>query len=234
MRKDGRRSNELRELSFERNFIKTAEGSVLVSMGQTKVIVTAKVEKKVPEWMKGKGHGWITAEYSMLPGSCLQRVKREKNQSGRSSEIQRLIGRALRAMVDLKKLPELTIQIDCDVIQADGGTRTASINGAYIAVYDCLRYLQEKEGCFKEKLPILNQVAAISAGIYDGVILDLNYEEDSNAEADANFVLNSSGNIIEIQGTAEKGTFSEEDFLKMFNFAKLGIAQILEVQRKSL
>jgi ribonuclease PH len=190
---DGRSPEQIRDYKFERDFIKTAEGSVLVSCGDTKVIVTAKVDKKIPDWLKRSAnpHGWLTAEYSMLPGSCADRVQRErKSPSGRSSEIQRLIGRALRAMVDLNKLPELTIAIDCDVIQADGGTRTASITGAYVAVYDCLRQLQKSQGFFAQGLPLLNQVAAISAGIKDGVaLLDLNYSEDSSAQADANFVL---------------------------------------------
>lgn len=234
MRIDGRKNNQIRKIDFTRNFIKTAEGSVLVAMGDTKVIVTAKVEKKVPQWMEGKGHGWITAEYSMLPGSCLQRVKREKNNSGRASEIQRLIGRALRAMIDLKDLPELTIQIDCDVIQADGGTRTASINGAYIAVFDTLKHL-EREGHFQKGFPVLNQVAAVSSGIYNNeVILDLNYLEDSQAKADSNFVLSQDGGVIEIQGSAEDGPFSENDFLKMFSLAKSGITEIFEAQKALL
>jgi len=265
-RHSGRTQDQLREYKFERNFIKTAEGSVLVSCGDTKVIVTAKLENKTPPWLKG--HGWITAEYSMLPGSSQERIKRErKGASGRSAEIQRLIGRSIRAMVDLNKLPEIQITIDCDVIQADGGTRTASISGAYVAVYDCLRHIQSnylldsktnrifhKDDLEKQKnkanqeakeldarelwtdgLPILNQVAAVSVGIKDGkAILDLDYPEDSTAQADANFVLSADGKIIEIQGTAEDGAFTEEEFMQMFKLAKSGIARLCKMQSDAL
>jgi len=254
-----RQANQLRDYKFERGFIKTAEGSVLVSCGDTRVIVTAKVDTNVPPWLRGQGHGWVTAEYSMLPGSSQDRIKRDRNgASGRSAEIQRLIGRSLRAMVDLKKLPEVTINIDCDVIQADGGTRTASISGAYIAVYDCLRALADdfvivesdknkvirktaiKAGMktcaiFPDGLPILNQVAAVSVGIKDGtVLLDLDYSEDSSAQADSNFILTADGRIIEIQGTAEDGPFTVEEFDKMFAVAREGIKQLCDLQTSSL
>ncbi len=258
-RSSNRSATELRDYQFERGFIKTAEGSVLVSCGDTRVIVTAKVDTNVPPWMRGQGHGWVTAEYSMLPGSSQDRIKRDRNgTSGRSAEIQRLIGRSLRAMVDLKKLPEVTINIDCDVIQADGGTRTASISGAYIAVYDCLRALADDfvivesdknkvirksdikpnmktRNIFTEALPILNQVAAISVGIKDGtVLLDLDYSEDSTAQADSNFILTADGRIIEIQGTAEDGPFSVEEFEQMFAVAREGIKQLCVLQNQAL
>ncbi len=258
-RSSNRSPAELRDYKFERDFIKTAEGSVLVSCGETRVIVTAKVDLNVPPWLRGKGHGWLTAEYSMLPGSSQDRIKRDRNgPSGRSAEIQRLIGRSLRAMVDLDKLPELTINVDCDVIQADGGTRTASISGAYIAVYDCLRTIQSDlvivesdknkiirktdikpemkiKEIFSAGLPILNQVAAVSVGIKDGaVLLDLDYIEDSSAQADSNFILTANGSIVEIQCTAEDGAFSEEDFDKMFKVAKQGIKRLCELQTNAL
>ena len=258
-RSENRSASELRNYQFERGFIKTAEGSVLVSCGDTRVIVTAKVDTNVPNWMRGQGHGWVTAEYSMLPGSSQDRIRRDRNgPSGRSAEIQRLIGRSLRAMVDLKKLPEVTINIDCDVIQADGGTRTASISGAYIAVYDCLRALQKDfiiveseknkvirkidakpemktRAIFPDALPILNQVAAVSVGIKDGtVLLDLDYIEDSSAQADSNFILTADGRIIEIQGTAEDGPFSKAEFDQMFAVAHNGIKKLCELQVAAL
>lgn len=230
---DNRTPDQLRPYSFERNFINTAEGSVLVSCGNTKVIVTAKPQKKVPPFLEEAGTGWLTAEYSMLPGSCQDRTRREKN--SRATEIQRLIGRSLRAAVDLKKLPPLTITIDCDVIQADGGTRTASITGAYVALYDCLRYLQDKEGHFADGLPIINQVAAISVGIKDATaLLDLNYAEDSTAEADANFVLTSEGKIIEMQGTAEGEPFSKESYDQMYDLALKGVKELADLQNQAL
>lgn len=232
-RPDGRKIDQLRSYSFERNFIKTAEGSVLVSCGDTKVIVTAKPEDRVPPFLADTGKGWLTAEYSLLPGSCQQRARRDKN--SRASEIQRLIGRSLRAMVDLEKLGEITITVDCDVIQADGGTRTASITGAYVAVHDCLTKLQKERGMYQDGLPILNQVAAISVGVWKGSpILDLNYPEDSTAEADANFVLNSEGKIIEVQGTAEAEPFSKADFMQMLELADKGTQEIFELQNQAL
>ena len=265
---DGRSADQLRDYSFERGFIKTAEGSVLVTCGETRVIVTAKVDANVPGWMRGQGHGWITAEYAMLPGCSQERIRRERSKvSGRSQEIQRLIGRSLRAMVELKKLPELTINIDADVIQADGGTRTASITGAYVAVYDCMRHLKEngiwvpeprekdleawkadpereiveqKDGkllvkFFKSGLPITNQIAAISVGLRDGqALLDLNYEEDSSAQADGNFILTSDLNIVEVQTTAEDGVVKPEEFNSMFELARKGIKDLCNLQNKAL
>ena len=253
-RHDGRAQDELREIKIERNYLKTAEGSVLVSFGDTKVIVTAKPDYKVPPWLKNSGQGWVTAEYSMLPGSSIDRIKRDRKSgpSGRSAEIQRLIGRSLRAMVDLKQLPEICIQLDCDVIQADGGTRTASITGAYVALYDCLRYLEDNakqliaeekinpekvqgQNLFPNGLPISNQVAAVSVGIVNGKpVLDLDYPEDSSAQADANFVLTAEGKIIEIQGTAEDGPFQQDEFLEMLSLAQKGIGELCSLQSSSL
>ncbi len=254
---DGRRADELRPYSFERNFIKTAEGSCLVTCGETRVIVTAKIEPNLPPHLRELGgQGWITAEYSMLPGSSHDRIGRERNKANsRSLEIQRLIGRSLRAMVDMKAMPPITINIDADVIQADGGTRTASITGAYVAVYDCLRYLQEHGvkvraprgsqnvdangmvhlECFKNGLPIMNQIAAISVGMRnDGALLDLNYEEDSSAQADGNFILTSKGEIIEIQATAEDGVISSAQFQSMFVLAEQGVKKLCELQNQAL
>ncbi len=239
-----RRNNELRPYQFERGFIKTSEGSVLVSCGDTRVIVTAKVSNDVPPFLREKQQGWLTAEYSMLPGSGQDRISRERNKANsRSLEIQRLIGRSLRAMVDLKKLPPITINIDADVIQADGGTRTASISGAYIAVYDCLLHLQQNGILIKDQLikpfqdglPILNQIAAVSVGIKNSeVLLDLDYAEDSTAEADSNFIMTRNGDLIEIQATAEDGVFSVEDFSLMLKTAQFGIQKICELQDLAL
>jgi ribonuclease PH len=243
---DGRSPDQLRPYCFERNFIKTAEGSVLVSCGDTKVIVTAKIDPSLPPHLRNlpQKQGWITAEYAMLPGSSHDRVGRERNKAhSRSLEIQRLIGRSLRAMVDLEKMPPVSINIDADVIQADGGTRTASITGAYVAVYDCLRHMQlngvqlkdEFIKPFADGLPIVNQVAAISVGIVDGLpLLDLNYHEDSQAEADANFILTSSGKIIEIQASAEESSFDEAAFHQMFILAKKAIKELTGLQNQSL
>lgn len=245
-RPDGRAANELRPYKFERGFIKTAEGSCLVSCGDTRVIITAKIDTSLPPHLRDARpmQGWLSAEYSMLPGSTQDRFGRERNKANsRSLEIQRLIGRSLRAMVDLKALPPLTIQVDADVIQADGGTRTASITGAYLAVYDALRYLQEngirikdqEYKCFQKGLPIIRQVAAISVGIRDGIpILDLNYEEDSSAEADGNFILSADGEIIEIQATAENGVISPSQFNGMLELAQNGIKQLCALQQASL
>ena len=256
-RLDGRKANELRPYSFERNFIKTAEGSCLVTCGETRVIVTAKIDPNLPPHLReAGGQGWITAEYSMLPGSSHERIGRERNKANsRSLEIQRLIGRSLRAMVDMKAMPPITINIDADVIQADGGTRTASITGAYVAVYDCLRYLQENGikvraprgsrdadangmvhlECFKNGLPIMHQIAAISVGIRNNAaLLDLNYEEDSSAQADGNFILTSTGEIIEIQTTAEDGVITEVQFQEMLKLGQQGVKQLCELQSESL
>ncbi|MDD9898685.1 MAG: ribonuclease PH [Candidatus Melainabacteria bacterium] len=245
-RVDGRSPDQLRPYSFERGFIKTAEGSCLVSCGDTRVIVTAKIDPSLPPFLRDADpkQGWVTAEYSMLPGSGQDRIRRERNKANsRSLEIQRLIGRSLRAMVDLMALPPVTINIDADVIQADGGTRTASITGAYIAVHDALRHLQENGvvvrdqqiECFKNGLPIRKQVAAISVGIKDGVpLLDLNYPEDSTAEADANFILTAEGEIIEIQATAEDGVIQPDQFQAMFELARKGIGELAELQTTTI
>jgi len=204
-RPSGRQSEDLRNISITRHFTRHAEGSVLVEFGDTQVVCTASVEDSVPRFLKGKGQGWVTAEYGMLPRSTSSRMDRESargKQSGRTQEIQRLIGRSLRAAVDMKKLGENTIKIDCDVIQADGGTRTASITGGYIALHLCLKKMQA-DGLIDD-LPLVDQVAAISCGIFEGTpVLDLDYPEDSNADADANFVLTGQGQICEIQATAE-------------------------------
>lgn len=228
MRKD-RKNNELRKIKFTRNYTKHAMGSVLVEFGDTKVITTASVDLSKPKWMeRDAAQGWVTAEYSLLPSSTNTRCKRERTSvSGRTQEIQRLIGRSLRACVDLKKMPDMTIIVDADVIQADGGTRTASICGGFLALKDAIEKLLE-EGKLQEN-PIIEPIAAISAGIVDGeVILDLVYEEDCGAQADANIVMTKSGKIIEFQTTAEGEPFSQEQMLEIFELAKKGIKQIIK------
>ncbi|MCH2228131.1 MAG: ribonuclease PH [Candidatus Caenarcaniphilales bacterium] len=236
LRFDGRKQAELRPYKFDRHFIKNSDGSVLVRCGDTKVIVTANFEERVPPFLDKEKNGWLTAEYSMLPGSCLSRVKRDRaTNSGRSQEISRLIGRALRAMLDLSKFPGFTIHVDADVIQADGGTRTASITGAYVAVYDCLQKMKKETNLFQDSLPIQNQIAAVSVGIKDQqILLDLNYEEDSIAQADANFVLTSDLEVVEIQGTAEQSPFKSEQFLQMLTFAQEGVKSLCESQNQAL
>jgi ribonuclease PH len=234
-RKDKRANNEMRPVKFTRNFTKNAAGSVLAEFGDTKVIVTASIEDKVPRFLTDTGKGWLTAEYSLLPGSTGQRVQRDRGTlvSGRTQEIQRLIGRTLRAAVDLPKIGERTITIDADVIQADGGTRTASISGGYIALYDALEKLV-KEGKIEEN-PITEPVAAVSVGIHKGkVLLDVNYSEDSNADADANIVMTESGKILEFQATAEKAPFSREEFLEILEMAEKGIKEIISAQKAVL
>lgn len=235
-RPSGRNFNQLRDISIIRNFTCHAEGAVLVSFGNTKVICTASVEKSVPRFMKGEGRGWITAEYGMLPRSTDSRMGREAargKQSGRTQEIQRLIGRSLRAAVDLEKMGENTITLDCDVIQADGGTRTAAITGACVALVDAFSHMLEK-GTIKEN-PMLHMVASVSVGIYEGeVALDLDYIEDSNADTDMNIVMTEHGGLIEIQGTAEQAPFSEEEFAQMFSAAKEGIFTLNGLQREAL
>ncbi|MBR1424484.1 ribonuclease PH [bacterium] len=229
MRFDGRKNNETRSIKFTKNYTKHALGSVLVEFGDTKVITTASVEEGKPKWMdKEDSRGWLTAEYSLLPSSTSTRCQRERTKiSGRTQEIQRLIGRSLRACVDLTKIPDLTITIDADVIQADGGTRTASICGAYVALKDAVEKLL-KEGKIREN-PIIEPIAAISAGIVNGeVCLDLNYQEDSNAQVDSNIVLTKSGKIIEFQTTAEGEPYSYEKMIEIFNVAKKGIEEIIE------
>lgn len=235
-RPSGRKPDQLRETSITREFTCHAEGSVLVCFGNTKVICTATVEEGVPRFLKGQGQGWITSEYGMLPRSTGSRMGREAargKQGGRTVEIQRLIGRSLRAAVDLKALGEYSITLDCDVIQADGGTRTASITGACVALVDALRHLQREKKISTD--PLLNMVASVSVGIYQGVpVLDLDYPEDSNAETDMNIVMTSSGGLIEIQGTAEKEPFTEAQFADMFVLAKKGIAELITLQNKAL
>ncbi len=236
VRKDGRSPLELRPVKITRNFIKYAEGSALIEMGETKVICTASVEEKVPPFLKDTGRGWITAEYAMLPRSTKIRSIRESTAGrvgGRTHEIQRLIGRSLRAVVDLAGLGERTIWIDCDVIQADGGTRTASITGAFVALYDALRYMQEKG--MVEKLPIVDAVAAVSVGKVGGLILlDLTYEEDSMAEVDMNLVMTGRGLFVEIQGTAEAYPFSQEELQEMIGVGSAGIRILIEKQKEVL
>ena len=236
MRPSGRAPDEMRALSFEPNYTKHAEGSVLVSFGDTKVICTASVEEKVPPFMRGKGEGWVTAEYSMLPRATHTRGSREAakgKQSGRTQEIQRLIGRSLRAVVDFKKLGERQITLDCDVIQADGGTRTAAISGAWVALRIAIDGLMAK-GLITED-PLTRKVAAVSCGICGGVpVLDLDYVEDSAADADANFVLIEGGQIAEVQATAEGATYDEEGLLRLLRLARIGCDRIYAAQEKAV
>ena len=234
MRPSGRDPDQLRPVTLEVDGInRYAEGSCLVSFGHTKVLVTASLEGSVPPWLRNKGQGWVTAEYGMLPRATHTRGRREAasgKQSGRTQEIQRLIGRSLRAVVDLKALGERQISIDCDVIQADGGTRTASITGAWVALRLATRHLME-EGVIAAD-PILDQVAAVSCGVFaDTPVLDLDYEEDSNAEADANFVLTGTGQIVEIQATGEKRGFSQGEFDALFGLARKGIGELIAMQK---
>ncbi|MDO4894009.1 ribonuclease PH [Moraxella sp.] len=236
MRQDGRQFNELRPISFTRHYTKHAEGSVLVCFGDTKVLCTASIEVGVPRWLKGQGKGWLTAEYGMLPRATGTRTQREAvrgSQSGRTQEIQRLIGRSLRAMLDLSKLGEHTIHIDCDVIQADGGTRTASITGAAVALIDALEQLQRTKKLSQD--PLLGLVAAVSVGVKNGkVMLDLDYSEDSTCDTDLNVVMTQAGGFIEIQGTAEDKPFSKEEAEQMLDLAGVGIAQLIEQQKQAL
>lgn len=236
MRPSGRALDEMRPITIETGFTKHAEGSCLISFGDTRVLCTASVEERLPPWMRGSGEGWVTGEYSMLPRSTHTRSGREAargKQSGRTQEIQRLIGRSLRSVVDLKKLGERQITLDCDVLQADGGTRTASITGAWVALRLAVNGLM-KQGLVNVD-PIEQKVAAISCGIYKGnAVLDLDYIEDSNAGADANFVLTSNGNIAEAQATAEGETYDEEALLRLLRLAKIGCGQIFEEQEKAV
>ncbi len=236
MRPDGRRADELRDITIIRNFLKTAEGSVLIETGDTKVICTASIEDKVPPFLKDKKKGWVTGEYSMLPRSTHVRTTRESSSGrvgGRTHEIQRLIGRAMRCVVDLEALGERTIWLDCDVIQADGGTRTASITGAFVALKDAIRYALENK--FIKKQPIEEYVAAVSVGIIKGEpTLDLSYTEDSNAEVDMNVVMTESGKFIEVQGTAETEPFKRGQLQDMLNLAGSGIKKIIAIQKESL
>ena len=236
MRASGRRPDQLRPIAFEMGFAKHAEGACLIQFGDTHVLCTASIEDKVPPFLRNKGTGWITAEYGMLPRSTHTRTDREAargKQSGRTQEIQRLIGRALRSVIDLKALGEQQITIDCDVLQADGGTRTAAISGAYVALYQALQKLVQKGKL--ESLPLIHQVAAVSCGIVGGIpVLDLDYSEDSSAQADANFVLTDAGAIIEVQTTAEGKPFEEEHLFEMMRLARSGIEEITSLQRKAL
>ncbi len=233
MRPSLRVPDQLRTVTLETGVNRYAEGSCLITAGHTKVLVTATVETGVPGWMRGKGAGWVTAEYGMLPRATHTRGRREAaqgKQSGRTQEIQRLIGRSLRAVVDMQALGERQIVLDCDVVQADGGTRTASITGAWVALRLATRYLLE-EGVIKTD-PILDQVAAVSCGVFDGTpVLDLDYDEDSNAEADSNFVLTGNGDIVEIQATGEKRGFTRGEFETLFGLAEKGIGELFEMQR---
>ncbi|MEQ8955546.1 MAG: ribonuclease PH [Porticoccaceae bacterium] len=235
-RPSGRRPNQLRQIRIHRNFTRHAEGSVLVEFGDTKVICTASVENMVPRFLRGQNKGWVTAEYGMLPRSTGSRMQREATrgkQSGRTQEIQRLIGRSLRAALDMEKLGERTIHIDCDVIQADGGTRTASITGACVALVDALNGLERNKELMES--PLKSFMAAVSVGVFEGeVVLDLDYLEDSTAGTDMNVVMNDQGGFIEIQGTAEDGTYSPEELQSMLKMATQGIAEIIKIQKMAL
>lgn len=236
MRFDNRQNDQLRDVKITRNYLLHPEGSVLIEMGNTKVICTASVEEKVPPFLKGANQGWVTAEYSMLPRSTHQRKVRESSRGkvdGRTQEIQRLIGRSLRSVIDLEKLGERTIWIDCDVIQADGGTRTASITGAYVALMDAVNGLMEKEAI--SEMPVTAQLAAVSVGIVnEEIVLDLCYEEDSNAKVDMNLIMTSEGKFIEIQGTGEEAPFSREELNSLLEFGEKGIRNLMAIQADSL
>lgn len=236
MRPSGRQPSEMRTIRFTRNYTKHAEGSVLIEFGDTRVLCTASVSPQVPPFLRDKKQGWITAEYGMLPRSTGSRMNREAargKQSGRTQEIQRLIGRSLRAAVDLRSLGEHTITIDCDVIQADGGTRTASISGGFVALYDAIQCLLQADVIARN--PIQTLVASVSVGLYaNHAVLDLDYAEDSTAETDMNVVMNQNGEFIEIQGTAEGKTFSESDLAEMLTLAKHGIGDIMKAQKAAL
>ena len=236
MRPSGRKPDQLRGISFERGFTKHAEGACLVRFGDTHVLCTASLEERVPPWLKGAGKGWVTAEYGMLPRATGERTRREASagkQSGRTQEIQRLVGRSLRSVVDLVALGERQITLDCDVLQADGGTRTAAITGSWVALHDCLNWMQSRS-MFKS-FPMKDHVAAISCGIHnDTAVLDLDYAEDSTAGTDANFVMTGSGGIVEIQGTAEGEPFSEASLHELLALAKKGIGELVALQRQAI
>lgn len=236
MRPSKRAADELRAVTLERNVSKHAEGSCLVKFGHTHVLCTASLEERVPPWLRGQNKGWVTAEYGMLPRATGSRMRREASagkQSGRTQEIQRLIGRSLRAVVDLKALGEVQISVDCDVIQADGGTRTAAITGAWVALRDCIEWMKARDMVSGDVL--VDHIAAISCGIYQNTpVLDLDYDEDSTAETDANFVMTGSGGIVEIQGTAEGKPFSEDEFAQLMGLAKAGITRLVELQKMAI
>ena len=233
MRPSKRQPDELRRISFERAVSMHAEGSCLVKFGNTHVLCTASLEERIPPWLKGQGRGWVTAEYAMLPRATKDRTRREVtvgHASGRTQEIQRLIGRSLRAVVDLKALGERQISVDCDVLQADGGTRTASITGAWVALFDCIQWMKARDMLKGEVLR--DSIAAVSCGLYEGTaVLDLDYAEDSEAEADANFVMTGKGGIVEVQGTAEKDPFSDAQFDQLMALAKKGIRELTQLQK---
>ena len=236
MRPSRRAPDALRPISLERGVVKYAEGSCMVKFGDTHVLVTATLEDRLPPWLKGQGRGWVTAEYGMLPRATHERMRREASagkQSGRTVEIQRLIGRSLRTTVNLEALGERQITVDCDVIQADGGTRTASITGAWVALADCLNWMKSrnmvKDGVLRD------HVAAISCGIFNGTpVLDLDYAEDSEAETDANFVMTGDGRIIEVQGTAERTPFTQDEFLALMALARKGVARLVDLQKMAM
>ena len=237
MRTSKRQPDEMRAVSFERNVSKHAEGSCLVKFGDTHVLCTASLEEKVPGWMRNTGRGWVTAENGMLPRATGDRMRREAStgrQGGRTLEIQRLIGRSLRAVVDLQALGEMQITVDCDVIQADGGTRTAAITGGWVALHDCLRWMETRQMASVSKV-LRDHVAAISCGIHDGrPVLDLDYLEDSSAATDANFVMTGKGGIVEIQGTAEGAPFTEAEFAALMDLAKKGITRLVAMQQMAV
>ena len=231
-RPDGRKPDQLRKVKVTKNYLKHAEGSCLIEFGETKVICSASVEEGVPPFLKGSGKGWVTAEYGMLPRSCTTRIRREKS-SGRTEEIQRLIGRSLRNVVDMEKLGERTVKIDCDVLQGDGGTRTASITGGFIALADAVLWM--KKQLMFEKIPLKDYVAAVSVGIFNGKpVLDLNYAEDSKAEVDMNVVMVGKKEFVEVQGTGEHATFSRKEIDALLKLAEKGIKELFDVQKKAL
>jgi ribonuclease PH len=236
MRPSKRQSDELRAVTLERGIVKYAEGSCFVRFGDTHVLVTATLEDRLPQWLKGQGRGWVTAEYGMLPRATAERTRREASagkQQGRTIEIQRLIGRSLRSVLDLEALGERQITIDCDVIQADGGTRTASITAGWVALYDCIAWMRKREMITTN--PVRDHVAAISCGVCNGLaVLDLDYAEDSEADTDANFVLTGDGRIVEVQGTAEKEPFSEEQLLALLALARKGVAKLVDLQKMAV
>lgn len=236
MRPSKRAADEMRAVSLERNVARYAEGSCLVKFGNTHVLCTASLEDKPPMWLRGQGRGWVTAEYAMLPRATHTRTRRESSSgkpSGRTQEIQRLIGRSLRAVTDLKMLGERQITVDCDVIQADGGTRTASITGAWVALHDCLKWMRGRS--IIKDMPLKDRVAAVSCGVYKGAaVLDLDYDEDSAAETDANFVMTGKGGIVEVQMTAENETFDEAQLAAMLGLAKAGIARLTDMQKAAV
>ncbi len=236
MRPSKRNPDEMRKVSLERGVARYAEGSCLVKFGETHVLCTASIEEKPPAWLRGKGSGWVTAEYSMLPRATHERTRRESTsgkQSGRTQEIQRLIGRSLRAVVDLQALGERQITVDCDVLQADGGTRTASITGAWVALHDALQWMNARKMLAAN--PLKDHVAGVSCGIYQGVpVMDLDYAEDSNCGTDANFVITGKGGIVEVQGTAEGEPFSEEQLIALLGLAKTATAKLVELQKMAV